>query len=577
MAAASSASAGEMPEVSLLDYGAGNIQSIRNAIVKAGFSPKDVVTPDDIRTAKVLVFPGVGAFGSAMETLTARGFAEPLKEYLAADRPFLGICIGMQTLFEASEESPGVAGLGVIPGTITRFKGAMAAVPQIGWNGVSPWRASPLLGDSEEACRAWSAPAAGASPSKLYFVHSFRAEVTDANRDWVLASTDYDGSRFIAAVQRGNVAATQFHPEKSGALGIVLLRRFLVAATAVANGDAGALKAGAPAAGPWVASPTRLARRVVACLDVRSNDAGDLVVTKGDQYDVRESGGGAVRNLGKPVELCQRYYEEGADEVCFLNITAFREMPLEEQPMLEVLAGAAAAAFVPLTVGGGIRDYTDSAGKHWTSLDVAARYFRAGADKISVGSDAVRAALAWHASGGKATGASCIEQIARVYGSQAVVVSVDPRRVYVASPEDAPDKHVVEMTEPRRFGPAGERYAWYECTLSGGREGSGLDTNALARACEALGAGELLVNCVDEDGQKQGFDLDLIGDLCAAVGIPVVASSGAGKPQHFSEVFSRTRAEAALAAGIFHRREVPISAVKGELAAAGVEHRGDDA
>lgn len=170
----------------------------------------------------------------------------------------------MQTLFEASEESPGVPGLGVIPGTISRFKGAMSAVPQIGWNGVSPWRASPLLGDTDAACRAWSAPADGASPSKLYYVHSFRAEVTDANRDWVLASTDYDGAPFIAAVQRGNVAATQFHPEKSGALGIALLRRFLVAATAVAGGDAGALTAGAPAAGPWVDAPTRLARRVVA-------------------------------------------------------------------------------------------------------------------------------------------------------------------------------------------------------------------------------------------------------------------------------------------------------------------------
>jgi len=498
------------------------------------------------------------------------------RRYLAADRPFLGICIGLQTLFESSEETPGVAGLGVIPGTISRFEGRSAAVPQIGWNGLSPWRSSPLLGVDEAACRAWSAADdTGASGKKLYFVHSFRAAVTDANREWVVATTDYDGSPFIAAVQRGNVAATQFHPEKSGELGVALIGRFLAAATRVAAGEEGALACGAAAAGPWVDAPTRLARRVVACLDVRSNDDGDLVVTKGDQYDVREKGeGGAVRNLGLPVELARRYYEEGADEVCFLNITAFREMPLDEQPMLEVLEGAAASAFVPLTVGGGIRDYTDSAGKSWTSLDVAARYFRAGADKISVGSDAVRAAQDYYAAGKTCSGASCIEQVARVYGSQAVVVSVDPRRVYVASPEDAPDKHVVALTAEHRFGPAGERFAWYECTVRGGREGSGLDTNALAKACEALGAGELLINCVDEDGQKRGFDVDLIGDLCAAVGIPVVASSGAGTPEHFADVFKATRAEAALAAGIFHRREVPIAAVKAGLGAAGVEHRG---
>lgn len=123
--------------------------------------------------------------------------------------------------------------------------------------------------------------------------------------------------------------------------------------------------------------PTALAKRVLACLDVRSNDSGDLVVTKGDQYDVREApseaGKGEVRNLGKPVALAQRYYDEGADEVVFLNITSFRQEVLEDAPMLQVLEQASENIFVPLTVGGGIRGYTDSTGREWTALEVASR------------------------------------------------------------------------------------------------------------------------------------------------------------------------------------------------------------
>lgn len=123
---------------------------------------------------------------------------------------------------------------------------------------------------------------------------------------------------------------------------------------------------------------------------MRANDHGDLVVTKGDQYDVREnekegvvSGRGGVRNLGKPVALAGRYYQEGADEIAFLNITSFRQGVIEDMPMLQVLEEASKNIFVPLTVGGGIRSYTDpSTGQTWSALEVAARYFRAGADKV---------------------------------------------------------------------------------------------------------------------------------------------------------------------------------------------------
>lgn len=122
-------------------------------------------------------------------------------------------------------------------------------------------------------------------------------------------------------------------------------------------------------------------------------------------------------------------------------------------------------------------------------------------------------------------------------------------------------------------GPGGETWAWYQCLVKGGREGRPICAQRLAMAVEALGAGELLVNCVDNDGQKGGFDEELLASMCAAVRIPVIASSGAGAAEHFSSVFNNTRVEAALAAGIFHRREVAIEDVKKHLVAVGIDVR----
>ncbi|MCF7985910.1 MAG: imidazole glycerol phosphate synthase subunit HisF [Thiohalocapsa sp.] len=532
--------------ISLLDYGAGNVRSVRNAINHLGYDLVDIARPEDILEAECLVFPGVGAFGAAMQRLHRLGYVEPLRAYLAQDRPFLGICVAQQLLFEGSEESPGVPGLGLIPGVVERFPDGDLAVPHMGWNGIRPLRESALL--------------AGMEGIKLYFVHSYHARRSPANADWVLGETDY-GSPFVSAVQRGRVTALQFHPEKSGAHGLELLRRFLADAT----GDRPAVEALPAKADAPAAEPTRLAKRVIACLDVRSNDAGDLVVTKGDQYDVREAG--EVRNLGKPVDLARRYYEEGADEITFLNITAFRDFPLADQPMLEVLRRTSENVFVPLTIGGGIRAFTDADGRDYSALDVANEYFRSGADKISIGSDAVHAVEHFRSRG--KDGSSAIEQIAEVYGNQAVVISVDPRRVYVGSPEDT-ERTVIETEVP---GPGGERWCWFQCTVKGGREGSSVDAIELARVCEQLGAGEILLNSIDRDGTGAGFDWELIAAVRAAVGIPVIASSGAGSAEHFSEVFRRTDVEAALAAGIFHRREVPIGAVKAQLRADGIEIR----
>ncbi|GFR45822.1 hypothetical protein Agub_g7278, partial [Astrephomene gubernaculifera] len=564
---AASSSPSSVKEVTLLDYGAGNVRSVRNAIKKLGYTIRDVETPADLDSASRLVFPGVGSFGQAMRILEQKKLVGPLKDYIQSGRPFLGICLGLQLLFEGSEESGGCEGLALIPGAVTQFDTSLGLpVPHIGWNNIAPTRGSDLLD--------------GVGDRRVYYVHSYRATPSPANSEWVLATTQY-GGEFVAAVNRGSVSAVQFHPEKSGATGLDILAGFLqpeearktrAAAAAAAAGSSSSSSSccGSSPAPPSVSGPRGLAKRVIACLDVRSNDQGDLVVTKGDQYDVREKAGERdVRNLGKPVDLAARYFEEGADEVAFLNITGFRDCVLSDQPMLEVLRRASERVFVPLTVGGGIKALQDASGRSFSAVDVAAEYFRSGADKVSIGSDAVDAAQAYYARGGVPDGSTAIEQISEVYGKQAVVISIDPRRVYVSSPAATP--HATVHTA--RPGPNGEQYCWWQCTVKGGREGRELGAVELARAVEALGAGEILLNCIDNDGVGQGFDLELVDAVSRAVTIPVIASSGAGAPAHFSQVFQRTGAAAALAAGIFHRREVGIAEVKQHLAEQGIPTR----
>lgn len=248
----------------------------------------------------------------------------------------------------------------------------------------------------------------------------------------------------------------------------------------------------------------------------------------------------------------------------FLNICSFREQPIGDMPMLGVLEASSEKVFVPLTVGGGIREYVDDQQRSFSALDVASRYFRAGADKVSIGSDAVYTAEKFYANGSKGDGTSSIESISAVYGAQAVVVSLDPKRVYVASfyDENGRGHSVVKLSTP---GPNGEEYCWYQATVRGGREARDIDVVQVAKAVEALGAGELLLNCVDMDGQKAGYDTDLIKLVKDSVRIPVIASSGAGSPEHFTQVFEKTNCDAALAAGIFHRKEVSIAEVKEQL------------
>ncbi|TGJ80354.1 hypothetical protein E0Z10_g8405 [Xylaria hypoxylon] len=537
-----------MPTVHLLDYVAGNIRSLVNAIEKAGYSVEWVRTPEEVANADKLILPGVGHFGHCLSQLASAGYLPAIKAHIDAGKSFMGICVGLQALWAGSTEDPGVAGLGVIKGELNRFDDSNKAVPHIGWNNANA--SSKSLYDLRPE-------------SKYYYVHSYKCPYVKGeleSQGWTVATGTYGEETFVGAVARGNVLATQFHPEKSGVAGLKVLKSFL-------TGE-GEKTLGQDVTGP---APTGdLTRRIIACLDVRTNDQGDLVVTKGDQYDVREKGDDRdVRNLGKPVEMAKKYYEQGADEVTFLNITSFRDCPLADLPMLEILRRTSETVFVPLTIGGGIRDTVDTDGTKVSALEIATMYFKSGADKVSIGSDAVLAAEEYYAVGRKLWGNTAIEQISKAYGNQAVVVSIDPKRVYVPK-VDATRHNTLRTRFP---GPRGEEYCWYACTIKGGRETRDIDVVELAQAVEAMGTGELLLNCIDRDGTNSGFDLELISQVKAAVRIPVIASSGAGNPAHFEQVFRETTTDAALGAGMFHRGEFTVEQVKDHLAAAGLEVR----
>lgn len=481
---------------------------------------------------QTLILPGVGHFGYCCSQLAKSGYTDAIISHIKSGKPFMGICVGLQALFEGSEEDPAVKGFGIIEGKLKRFDDSVKTVPHIGWNSANTSSEQSLSGKSLYGLR---------PDSKYYYVHSYAVPYQKGELEklgWDVATGRYGDEEFVGAIAKDNVFATQFHPEKSGAAGLRVIKAFL---------DRRKLS-DLPANSDSLLSQEGLTRRIIACLDVRTNDAGDLVVTKGDQYDVREKSdkGGEVRNLGKPVEMAMKYYTQGADEVTFLNITSFRNCPVADLPMLEILRRTSETVFVPLTIGGGIRDTVDPDGKKISALDVATLYFKSGADKVSIGSDAVTAAEEYFARGKKLDGTTAIETISAAYGNQAVVVSVDPRRVYVADPSST-SHHTIKTAFP---GPNGEEYCWYQCTIKGGREGRDFDVRQLVTAVEAMGCGEILLNCIDRDGSNKGFDLELIRDVKAAVKIPVIASSGAGVPEHFTEVFQEASPDAALGAGM---------------------------
>lgn len=255
-----------------------------------------------------------------------------------------------------------------------------------------------------------------------------------------------------------------------------------------------------------------VAVRVIPCLDVKNGR-----VVKGVNFE-------GLKDAGDPVELAARYDAEGADELTFLDVSASQD---GRGTMLEVVRRTADQVFIPLTVGGGVRSAED--------VD---QLLRAGADKVSVNTSAIARP-------------ELLQELSQSFGAQCVVLSVDARRV----------------PEGGRPQPSG-----FEVTTHGGTRSAGIDAVEWAQKGEALGVGEILLNSMDGDGTKRGFDLELIEKVRHAVSIPVIASGGAGKPEDFPPAIA-SGADAVLAASIFHFGEVTISEVKKQVAAAGYEVR----
>ncbi len=254
-----------------------------------------------------------------------------------------------------------------------------------------------------------------------------------------------------------------------------------------------------------------LAKRIIPCLDV---DAGRVV--KGVKFV-------DIRDAGDPVEVARRYDEEGADEITFLDITASSD---DRETMVHVVEQVAGEVFIPLTVGGGIRELPD-----------IRRMLNAGADKVAINTAAVARP-------------EFVREAAERFGSQCIVVAIDAKRV---SGEGEP---------PR-----------WEIFTHGGRKATGLDAVAWARRMVEYGAGEILLTSMDRDGTRNGFDLELVRAVSEAVEVPVIASGGVGKLDHLVEGVVEGKADAVLAASIFHFGEFSIHQAKEHMAAAGVEVR----
>lgn len=256
-----------------------------------------------------------------------------------------------------------------------------------------------------------------------------------------------------------------------------------------------------------------LAKRVVPCLDV---DKGRVV--KGVRFV-------DIRDAGDPVELASRYNEEGADEVVFLDITASHE---DRDIILDVVSITAESVFIPLTVGGGIR-----------SVDDVKRLLRAGADKVAVNTAAI-------------SDPSLVKAGADEFGSQAIVVAIDARRREISCGD----------------------MAW-EVFVQGGRVPTGMDVVRWARMVVELGAGEILLTSMDRDGTTDGYDLELTRAVSDAVNVPVIASGGAGEPQHLADAVDPDKggAEAALAASVFHFGRFSVTEAKRAIAARGLPVR----
>ncbi len=353
--------------VHIVATGTANLASVQAAFARLGVATVLTTDPAVVERADRVVLPGVGALGAAMANLHAANLVEPLRQRIRSDRATLAICLGLQVLLDGSEESPGVAGLGVVPGTARRFQTAMP-VPQLGWNRVLPGVGCTLIG-------------AGFA----YYANSFRLESAPSpSSGWRTAWTDYAGP-FVAALQRGNVLACQFHPELSGPWGAALLKAWLDRAGEPPTTAESLTLTPTTALRPSIALPPR----VIPCLDVR-----DGRVVKGVRFQ-------NLRDAGDPRSLAAAYEEQGADELVMLDVSATSE---GRRAKLATIDAVRRAISIPLTVGGGVR-----------SDDDAAAMLDAGADKVGVNSAAV-------------DDPALLTRLADRFGSQCVVLAIDAAR-----------------------------------------------------------------------------------------------------------------------------------------------------
>ena len=264
-----------------------------------------------------------------------------------------------------------------------------------------------------------------------------------------------------------------------------------------------------------------LAKRIIPCLDVTGGK-----VVKGINFL-------QLKQAGDPVELAKRYSDVGADELVFLDITASSD---NREILREVVEGVARAINIPFTVGGGIRNVSD-----------ARLVLCSGADKVSVNTAAVE-------------NPTVITKLAEVFGQQCVVVAIDAKR----NDKPLPGRTIVDT----RDGPV-----WFEVYTYGGRKPTGTDAIQWALQAQELGAGEFLVTSMDRDGTEDGYDIELTREISERARVPVIASGGAGKPEHFVQAFNEGKADAALAASVFHYNKYPIPLVKDYLRKMGVTVR----
>jgi len=416
--------------VAIVDSGVANLASVESAFRSLGASVTRTDRVADLDQAAHIVLPGVGSFAAGMSRLAQLKLAPAIIRHVESGRPLLAVCLGMQLLCDGSDESPGVAGLGIVRGQCRRLPDSVR-VPQLGWNRIEP-----------EPDARWLQSGMAA------FANSFA--LPEPPPGWRYAKTTY-GRPFVSALERGSVLACQFHPELSSTYGLTLIRRWMND-TRFPGRVHSEVTEDAGITGGTSASSGHGTVRIIPCLDV-----SDGRVVKGIRFQ-------NLRDAGDPAELAALYERQGADEIVVLDIAA---APRGDQTRVETVRRIREKIHIPLTVGGGVR-----------SVDNARNLLSAGADKISVNSAAV-------------SDPELIVRLAAAFGTQCVVCAIDARRksdsweVLVKGGREAVDLNAVAWAARSQTLGAGEILltSW---DRDGTREGADLDLLAAVSSAVSI-------------------------------------------------------------------------------------------